>query len=768
VSYPALRVRNAPDSLDAERIALARTRWTSQDGLLLPFERQVEEHCRMLAGQQWDVWSDQLGKFVDVTTFLSDQEKLWRQRPVVNLLAYWFMLTHARLTENPPIVTFQPSTADRADAQLAETLDTIFKTLWADVHMPEHMDRLLAWVVAAGMGYTKSYPDFDKGEEQERSGPAVAQLPHPETGEPEDVELDGNVPYAVDGSPQFEIQQDETGQSVAVATADPEYEKDGAIGVCVLNPIQVRGEWNQKPWTEKKWHIHRDYFSPEEVKARYGVEVSADVSQSGTSSGPGYLERLLFNSGHYGAAQAGGTLSTAVFGTGTAPQEGYVCVDEMWEKPSAENDQQGRLLVVTKDKVLYDGARPFPKLQGASPIRRYEFVGVPGRPNGTTPMEFLVPLQRTYNKGWAQAMEHRALMTNPMILADDSAGLDEDQFVAAPGAILMGGMRDGKPMVAAFNPPKLSEDFWRLQDLIYQTFLFLGNVHGTEGQTPTDNASGELVTQLRANSDRFIGPTARSLVTEISRQAEDWVAILSVMWTRPKLISYAGDDRIAQTISIGPELWEGNVNAVPDVESMIPEGRGEKQARVFQLWQAGWFGAAGGSRDAGQGRADDALPESESRRSPRWRRRCHGESESRAAAARHSPDEIPLFDAYNPTVHLDVTQEYIASPEFKRNTPDIQHAILEYVAKLQDFAVQKAALQAGRQAQMQAAISARGHDCHSSHAPRRAGRRWLERTWWRIRFACAARSRFHARRSETPDMVSRNPQPPGNTAPQPG
>jgi hypothetical protein len=768
VSYPALRVRNAPDSLDAERIALARTRWTSQDGLLLPFERQVEEHCRMLAGQQWDVWSDQLGKFVDVTTFLSDQEKLWRQRPVVNLLAYWFMLTHARLTENPPIVTFQPSTADRSDAQLAETLDTIFKTLWADVHMPEHMDRLLAWVVAAGMGYTKSYPDFDKGEEQERSGPAVAQLPHPETGEPEDVELDGNVPYAVDGSPQFEIRQDETGQSVAVATADPEYEKDGAIGVCVLNPIQVRGEWNQKPWTEKKWHIHRDYFSPEEVKARYGVEVSADVSQSGTSSGPGYLERLLFNSGHYGAAQAGGTLSTAVFGTGTAPQEGYVCVDEMWEKPSAENDQQGRLLIVTKDKVLYDGARPFPKLQGASPIRRYEFVGVPGSPNGTTPMEFLVPLQRTYNKGWAQAMEHRALMTNPMILADDSAGLDEDQFVAAPGAILMGGMRDGKPMVAAFNPPKLSEDFWRLQDLIYQTFLFLGNVHGTEGQTPTDNASGELVTQLRANSDRFIGPTARSLVTEISRQAEDWVAILSVMWTRPKLISYAGDDRIAQTISIGPELWEGNVNAVPDVESMIPEGRGEKQARVFQLWQAGWFGAP-------------ADPKTQAKVAPMMRfpnlNRAALPGGVDAVTANQnlgqlllgvSPDEIPLFDAYNPEVHLDVTQEYVASPEFKRNSPDVQHAVLNYVAKLQDFAVQKAALQAGRQAQMQAAISRAvmtvvpptppGEPTDDGSSAPGGGS---------VSHAQLAPDSMPAGPS-TPDTVSRTPQPPGNTAPQPG
>jgi hypothetical protein len=614
------------------------------------------------------------------------------------------MLTHARLTENPPVITFQPATADRVDAQLAETLDTVFKTLWADAHMAEVMDRLLAWLVAAGTAYTKSYPDFDKGEDHERSGPATAQVPN-EAGDPEEVELDGNVPYAVDGSPQFELQIDEeTGELVAVPTEDAVMEKDGAIGVCVLNPIQVRGEWNSRPWPEKRWHIHRDYFSPAEIQARYKVDVNADVGVNGTSTGPGYLERLLFNAGHYGAAQAGGSVSTAVFGTGTAPSEGYICVDEMWEKPSEENEHKGRLLIVTKDKVLYDGPRPFPKLQGASPIRRFEFVGVPGRPAGTTPMEFLVPLQRTYNRGWAQAMEHRALMTNPMLLVDDSAGLDEEQFVAAPGALVMGGMFQGKPMVAAFNPPTLSNDFWRLQDLIYQTFLFLGNVHGTEGQTPTENASGELVTQLRANSDRFVGPTARGLVTEIARLAEDWAAMLSVMWTRPKLLTYAGEDRIAQTIAIEPEMWDGNVNAIPDVESMLPEGRGEKQARVFALWQAGWFG-------------DPKNPATQAKVAPMMRfpnlNRAAMPGGVDAVTANQNlgalllgttPAEIPLFDAYRPEVHLDVVGEYIASPEFKRNTPEIQGNILNYVIKLQDFAVQKAALQAGRQARMQAAV----------------------------------------------------------------
>jgi hypothetical protein len=133
-----------------------------------------------------------------------------------------------------------------------------------------------------------------------------------------------------------------------------------------------------------------------------------------------------------------------------------------------------------------------------------------------------------------------------------------------------------------------------------------------------------------------------------------------------------------------------------------------------------------------------------------------------------SPDEIPLFDAYNPTVHLDVTQEYVASPEFKRNTPDIQHAVLEYVAKLQDFAVQKAALQAGRQAQMQAAIS---RAVMTVTPPTPPGEPTDDGS-----SAPGGGSVSHAQLApdsmpagpRTPDTVSRTPQPPGNTAPQPG
>ena len=112
--------------LDSKRISYVRNLWHSQDHLLLARDRQVEENIRMLASEQWSVWSEGLGRFVDIAELMEDVDERWRQRPVINRLLIWFMLTHARLTENPPILSFLPSTGDRSDAQLAEVLDTVF------------------------------------------------------------------------------------------------------------------------------------------------------------------------------------------------------------------------------------------------------------------------------------------------------------------------------------------------------------------------------------------------------------------------------------------------------------------------------------------------------------------------------------------------------------------------------------------------------------------------------------------------------------------
>ena len=203
-----------------------RGRWAAQDAALLPYHRQVEENVRMVVGRHWDVWSPVLGQYVDVTRWMTEDERRWRQRPVINKLLHWFILTHARLTENPPVITFEPSTADRVDALLAEAMDTVFKTLWYDTEMLDVIDRLMAILVPGGMAFLKSRVDFDQGE------PTYAPQMGP-NGQPV-TNPDGTITLVED--------------------------KEGQIQVDVLNPLECRGEWGAHPWHRKRWHIHRSFL----------------------------------------------------------------------------------------------------------------------------------------------------------------------------------------------------------------------------------------------------------------------------------------------------------------------------------------------------------------------------------------------------------------------------------------------------------------------------------------------------------------------------
>lgn len=664
-------LRDSPfqaDEYDGERAAYARGLWSSLDNLLRGRDRQVEENLRMLAGQQWSVWSELLGQWVDVTRYLTDEERRWRQLPVINRLLYWYMLLHARLTENPPVISFLPG-PDRIDALAAEVADHVFKHLWHDAAMLEVLDALFAWLIPSGRAHLKSRIDRHQGEVREYRGPAVLRLlgadGQPIGGPDGPVErFADNVPYDAQGNPLARLNPDDTFDLLG----EPHQEPEGAIVVDVLSCVEVRGEWGPTPWHRKRWHQHRSFMTPEEVWEEYGVEVEPDVRGEEAES-IGALRRILFGSGYYGAAERKGR----GWGNEQDTREGYVTILETWFRPSdypgmqkTQDSPGGRMLLTAGEKtVLRDGARyaPFPY---TSPIRTFDFVNVAGRPQGTSPQEMLNGPARTRNRIYGQILQHSTLVANPVQLIDTSTGIQEGQVTNEPGANIFGNFRGfTRPPIEYVSPPSLGVDVYKSLDLLTGEFDDLGNIPGAEGAPPTTDASGELVKELRFNSDRFVSATARRAVVEISRMAEDWFAILPVIWDREKLIRAGGDDLVAQTVVVTPELFtQGTINVVPEVESMLPEGRGERQQRIRQMWQEGVWG-------------DPRTPEArmmylELARFPHLDRANRPGGVDRVTADQENgrlvqgvpAAEVPVLEWYDHQVHLFVHERFMKGPEY--------------------------------------------------------------------------------------------------------
>jgi len=668
---PPLRENDQPDASDPERITMVRGRWHHQDMALLERDKNVEQHCRMLMGDQWSVWSPLAGMMVNVAEAMGLPELLWRELPRVNLVQDWFDMTIARLTENPPVWRASPRDADRESVLLAEASDVLLPKLWDDLRMTDRLWEIVGWMAVAGWSFFKTYADFT---------------------------LDGNG-TAIDSA----AVEEPTTAFGAPGQSPPQ--ELGRLAGRVPGPLDVRGEWGQNiPWQDKRWHIHRMLLRPDEVLERFGVEVAPDTSTTGTGATSYYRMRLERGPGHYGSTDFSG------FGwgnSGIGPQERLVTVDEMWERPSAMFPD-GRLTVTTAQHVLYDGPRPFPRLKTynlTSPITYIEWQRIPGRPYGTTPLERGVPIQRQINLGARQFLLHRAKMTNPVLLLNAAAGLDETdaQQFQRPGSNIVCEFPPGttQPPAVFIAPAALGADAWKVQEWLERSFERVMDLEGAGGIPQTANASGEQVKELRFNSDRPASVPVRHLARGLEEIGCLTYVILPEIWPAGKTVSYVGKDRAARTMILGPELFDGQVKVEINAESMMPRSRQEREAMAFRNFQAAVYGQPGTPEAMQMYLKQSAFEDFDEEDLPLG---------VDAVTAKHllglilqgTPGKaVPMLEQWNYGTMLQVVREFMASPEFLKLQPPIQQEFQALWLRLQDGQRIQALQQLMRQQQAQ-------------------------------------------------------------------
>ena len=564
--------------------------WQSQDTVMRERDLSIEEHISFLSNRQWIVYNDLLGRHFDVTEWMDENEKRYRQRPVVNLLMPWFLITHARMTENPPIISFIPG-PDQKDAQLAEVLDVLGKKTWREAGMTDVLDRLYSWLIPSGEVYWMSRIDLTKGAFRPRVGRAPVKIVGP----------DGQPLPGPDGQPLTEerdgVPLGEQWESLALIDAEsgnlipqgePVYDREGQIVVDVLPAPCVRGTFgNAIPWHEKPEHMMVGFYTPEYVWDTWGVEVEPDVS--GVTDDNPAMESMLFGGGYFNPSE----VSFLAAGGRTEGRRNLVKVYQYFQKPSTRDPQYrqtptspgGRYTVLTRSKVLVDGTRPV-AYPYTSPIRKLEFVRIPGRPAGTTVQASLQGPQRNYNKRRGQLGEHASLTANPKALIDRASGLEEGQWTNEPGTAALVNMRQGVDPVRWLSPPALGEAVNQDADRSRDEIETIGATKGTGGEPLSPDESGESRKERRFDSDRYVGPTQRRASEELGRMYEDWNALYPVIYDEERVIRDAGEDNTFRTAMVMPILFqEGKVNVVPDLESMLPESRGERQSRLYTLWK---------------------------------------------------------------------------------------------------------------------------------------------------------------------------------------
>ncbi len=330
------------------------------------------------------------------------------------------------------------------------------------------------------------------------------------------------------------------------------------------------------------------------------------------------------------------------------------------------------MLVQTRTKVLRDGPRPV-AYKYTSPVRSYEFIRIPGRPGGSTPEEAMLSPQKGVNTGWKQILENRALCANPQKVYDKGSGLTADMMDNRPGRQYGANPRPHVKPVEWIVPPAMGADVWRAQEALIRELGVLGSTQGTESQQVSDDASGELIKELRFNDDRFLGPTMRRSSEENGRLLEDWMVLLPAVYSTETILKYTGDDNVARAIVLMPDiLTGGKVDVVPDMESMLPEGRGERRSRVYKMWLDGAFGPKDSPEALRQLHELSKFPHMNRTSKPGGVHWTTAEQENGELLNGVDPLTIPVYEWYNHDIHIVVIEEFMSTPEWKRLPDEVK------------------------------------------------------------------------------------------------
>src|SRR5574341_930611 len=694
---PPLRQQpDQPDDGDSDRAQFYNRLWESQRYALMPFHLQIEENVRMLLNQQWLMFNPSLGMYVDVATWFTDAERRWHHWPVLNKEIGWFILTHARMTENSPVFTYVPG-PDAEDAQLAEALDTLIKYEWRRMAALDSLSRILAWVLAAGRAYSHLYVDPSKGPWVPHM---VEQLEVPVIdagGTVARMQLMPNVPVTKDGEPTIWITPDGPGPRPDPLNPGqpmrPHFRRKGQLCLEPLSPFEVRGKWGPAPWHQKRWHALERWMTTEQVKERFGV----DLKPTGSASMERATRELLYSGNLY---NPGGIMP--FWGVGPSDALGQLCqVRFYWEAPTSIDDPQleeqpdspgGRFLVLgNNDTILFDGPRPvaYPHV---SALYAYDFVRVPGRNQGMSTLETLHGPQRTINKLEKSDLRHEHLLSDPKPIVDTGSNVDE--WDNEPGKAVKVRRRAGILPVEFLTPPPRGEATARLKVEAWTRFDQLAMTKSDV--VPGPDPSGELLKQLRYDADRPLGSTQRAIVEELVRVQETMLILLPLVYDRPQLLSIMGDDNLALNVMLYPEMFvPESVNVQGDLESMYPESRAERQERVTGWYERGLFGPVGS--------LEAVSKFFEMGRFPHYARagKLGGEDFARAERdlgllVNGAPAaSIPVFPWYNSDVEIMVCEKLMKTQRFRSLPPQVRANIVAHWSahKEKQAAEQAAAMQ---------------------------------------------------------------------------
>ena len=270
----------------------------------------------------------------------------------------------------------------------------------------------------------------------------------------------------------------------------------------------------------------------------------------------------------------------------------YLLLIERYEKPTKRHPN-GKLTIVCKDKLLYDGDLPY--VNSKSNVRTYPFIKQVSIKQlscfwGMSVIERCIPLQRAYNSLKNRKHEFLSRLTSGVLTVEDgSVDIDNLEINGIePGKIIV--YRNGSTPPKFLDPGTIPEDFEKEETKLLNELNNLSCISeiSTNTTLPAGINSGTAISLLVEEDESRLSFTAEHLRTSLTQIAKQALYLYKQFASTIRLNKLADNNGMLELF-----YWTNNDiscdNITIDCENELDNTNSHKKELLIKLLEKGIF-----------------------------------------------------------------------------------------------------------------------------------------------------------------------------------
>lgn len=507
-------------------------------------EREWKLNLAFYKGNQYAWYNRRSDRIESLPTEEGDKPR-WRVRLVDNRILGNTQTYVSQLTKTKPQLYAVPSSGSDFDLRTAQVAEALEEYWWQELDLSEKLKEALIWSCIGANGWWKITWDSSAGKMM-----TFTMDPN------QQIITDERIGMLY----KENLMQQEAQMGLQPGTLVGMFVKTvgmGEIRVENVSPFDVWTDPSAKTMDEAAWAVCRHSMTPEDIKARYGVDIKADSHPRDYDVASTFLNREN-NSG--------------------TPTVKPVYIAYFKPNPSLP---KGRYCgwVEGPNKFLFDEPWPYP--HSMLPLVKFPGLRVPGRIEDEAIITHARPIQKYINRTISQITEYQNMTVNPQMLSP--SGSIRQKLTNEPGVKVEYNAVNGLEPKWRDVPALPSYIFQKLEDSYSALDRIFGLTTISRGEVPPNVEAGVAIDLLAEMAVDQLSMVTQGVEAALPRAGKLMLSLAQKYYVEARTAKIYGEGgRIVIQKFQNAEIDAG-VDFRSEAGSGMPRTRAGRLSRIKEL-----------------------------------------------------------------------------------------------------------------------------------------------------------------------------------------